>query len=95
MNKANASKSDIDGFSDMVRTIKGVEVAVMISEQSEDKCRINFRSKGNFKINHIAKSLGGGGHAYASGAMVNGSLNDVKEEVVNRSIQYLKRDLIR
>ena len=95
MNKADASKSDIDGFSDMVRTIKGVEVAIMISEQSEHKCRINFRSKGNFKINHIAKSLGGGGHAYASGAMVNGSLNDVKEEVVNRSIQYLKRDLIR
>ena len=94
MNKANASKSDIDGFSDMVRTIKGVEVAIMISEHSEDKCRINFRSKGNFKINHIAKSLGGGGHAYASGAMVKGSLNDVKEEVVNRSIQHLKKDII-
>ena len=94
MNKVNASKSDIDGFSDMVRSIKGVEVAIMISEHSEDKCRINFRSKGNFKINHIAKSLGGGGHAYASGAMVNGSLKYVKKDVVNRSIKYLKKDLI-
>ena len=95
MNKVNASRSDIDGFSDMVRSIKGVEVAIMISEQSKGKCRINFRSKGNFKINHIAKSLGGGGHAYASGAMVNGSLNDVKKEVVNRSKEYLKKDLLR
>ena len=95
MNKANASKSDIDGFSDMVRTIKGVEVAIMISEQSEDKCRINFRSKGNFKINHIAISLGGGGHAYASGAMVNGSLNDVQKKVVKTSIHHLKKDIKR
>ena len=32
MQKANASKTDVDGFSDMIRSIKGVEVAMMIME---------------------------------------------------------------
>jgi phosphoesterase RecJ-like protein len=93
MKKVNASKSDIDGFSDMVRSIRGVEVAIMISEQSDNNCRINFRSKGNLKINHIANMLGGGGHAYASGAMVKGSLSSVQKKVVNSSVSILKKDI--
>jgi phosphoesterase RecJ-like protein len=93
MKKVNASKSDIDGFSDMVRSIRGVEVAIMISEQSYNNCRINFRSKGNLKINHIANMLGGGGHAFASGAMVKGSLSSVQKKVVNSSVSILKEDI--
>ena len=30
-------------------------------------------------MNDIAKSLGGGGHAFAAGALVSGSLDDVKK----------------
>ena len=93
MKKASASKSDVEGFSDMVRTIKGVEVAIMISEQSKKKCRINFRSKGRLRVNHIANFLGGGGHAYAAGAMVEGSLNIVQKEVVKYSVDLLKSDM--
>ena len=39
---------------------------------------MNFRSKGKFSVNDIAKTLGGGGHAFAAGAMVEGSLQDVR-----------------
>ena len=68
MNNANANKKDIDGFSDFIRTIRGVEVALMIFENANGTCRINFRSKGKYIINSIAKSLGGGGHKFAAGA---------------------------
>ena len=86
INKTNATKSDVDGFSDMVRTIRGVEVALMIFEQSEIKCRINFRSKGKYSVNDIAQSLGGGGHVYAAGAQVEGSLGTVTKKAVEKSI---------
>ena len=88
--RANATKADVEGFSDMVRTIKGVEVALMIMENDTDSCRINFRSKGKYSVNDIAKSLGGGGHAFAAGAIVAGSLQNVREialEVSMKSIQ--------
>ena len=93
MDRAQASKADVDGFSDMVRTIRGVEVALMIFEQNEESCRINFRSKGKYSVNDIAKSLGGGGHAFAAGAVVSGSLVDVKEKTVNASIESIRQKM--
>ena len=93
MDLAHASKADVEGFTDMVRTIHGVEVALMIFEQNVESCRINFRSKGKFTVNDIAKSLGGGGHALAAGAVVSGSLVDVKEKTVNASIDSIRQKM--
>ncbi|MBA64664.1 MAG: DHH family phosphoesterase [Candidatus Marinimicrobia bacterium] len=90
LKSANANKSDVEGFTDIVRSISGVEVAVMIFEKMENECRVNFRSKGKYKINDIAKSIGGGGHAFASGAMINGSLNDAIRKVVSSTKNNLK-----
>ena len=95
MNRANATKADVEGFSDMVRTISGVEVALMIFEQDQSSCRINFRSKGKYSVNDIAKSLGGGGHAFAAGAIVSGSLSDVKQMAVQASISSLNSKMNR
>ena len=89
ISKANVNKSDVEGFSDMIRSIKGVEVSLMIFEQSSTRCRINFRSKGKFSVNDIAKSLGGGGHAYAAGAQVDGNLDSVIKTTVSNSIKSL------
>ena len=93
MKNANASKKDIDGFSDFVRTIQGVEVALMIFQNTNGTCRVNFRSKGKYIINTIAKSLGGGGHKFAAGAIKKGSLNDVLDDVLSEtSNQLIKQD---
>jgi len=82
MEKARATKKDVDGFTDFVRTIRGVEVAVMIFENSANSCRINFRSKGKYVINEIAKAMGGGGHKFAAGAVAEGTLDDVLPKVL-------------
>ena len=97
MKVANAKRSDVDGFTDMVRTISGVEVSLMIFQQNDSSCRINFRSKGRYSVNDIAKELGGGGHAFAAGAVVNGSLKDVSSDVVKAtsiSIEKKMTDLL-
>ena len=43
--KAKARVKDVDGFSDMVRSIRGVEISMMIMQTGVNSCRINFRSK--------------------------------------------------
>jgi len=83
MNKYHATKNDLEGFSDFIRSIRGVEVALIIYEADLNSCRINFRSKGKFIVNNIAKSFGGGGHAFASGAVINRSLDQAKEMIIN------------
>lgn len=90
MEKANATKDDVDGFTDFARSIKGVEVSLMIFENEDNSCRINFRSKGYYTINRIAQYFKGGGHSFAAGAKVSGEISDVTPKVVNKTIEILK-----
>ena len=94
MKVANATRSDVDGFTDMVRTISGVEVSLMIFQQNNSSCRINFRSKGKYSVNDIAKEMGGGGHAFAAGAVVNGTLKDVSSKVVKTTSDSIEKKMI-
>lgn len=82
---ANASSKDVDGFTDFVRSIKGVEVAVMVFQNGTNSCRINFRSKGKYAINDVAKYFGGGGHRFAAGAIVKGNKETIIPLVVTET----------
>ncbi len=91
LGEANATKSDVDGFTDYVRTIRGVEVALMIFEQAPEICRINFRSKGKYIVNEIAGSFGGGGHQLAAGAVISGSLVDILPKVLKQTRKIMNQ----
>lgn len=82
---SGAIPQDIDGFTDFVRTIKGVEISIMIYESDSNRCRINFRSKGKYKINDVAKSFGGGGHKFAAGAIADGTSEIILQQVVDQT----------
>ncbi|MFQ6615925.1 MAG: bifunctional oligoribonuclease/PAP phosphatase NrnA [Fidelibacterota bacterium] len=82
VDRAGARAGHAAGFTDTVRSIKGVEAAVMIREMSPDECKINFRSKGRIRIDALARRLGGGGHPYASGATIALPLEQAVEKVV-------------
>jgi len=84
LEKCKATLDDIDGFTDFTRSIKGVEVSFMISQISNVRHRINFRSRGKYIINDIAKSFDGGGHKLAAGAIVeNLSISDIEQKIFN------------
>ena len=82
---------DVDGFTDFVRSINGVEIAIMICENETGKCRINFRSKGKYIINEIAKSFDGGGHKFAAGAAAEGNSDHIHQKVLNRTLIEIER----
>jgi phosphoesterase RecJ-like protein len=90
MQESGAAKEDVDGFTDFVRAIKGVEVSLMIFENNDNTCRINFRSKGLYSINTIAQYFGGGGHIFAAGAKVEGTLSEIVDLVLDKTIDIIK-----
>lgn len=69
--------------------IHGVDYVVLLKEQRENQVGISFRSR-NKPINKIAESFGGGGHLYAAGAVVQDSLENVHEQVINAFKEMLK-----
>tara|TARA_Y100000590_G_scaffold282868_1_gene318209 strand:- start:132 stop:581 length:450 start_codon:yes stop_codon:yes gene_type:complete len=92
LEKANAKHTDVEGFTDFVRSIKGVEVAFMILEQRYD-LRINLRSRGKYIIRDIAEHFGGGGHKLAAGATIkNISIEKVESKIVDLLNRKKKRN---
>ena len=65
--------------------IPNVEVSFLLTEQSNGSFRINFRSKGKYIINGIAKAMGGGGHKLAAGALADGTLDEVLPKVLSKT----------
>ena len=76
---------DVDGLTDFVRSIDGVEIAIMVCENEKEKCRVNFRSKGKYIINNIAKSFGGGGHKFAAGASAEGNSDVILQKILDKT----------
>ena len=85
INDSGITPDEVDGFTDFVRSINRVEVAIMVCENELEKCRINFRSKGKYTINNIAKEFGGGGHKFAAGATVEGKTDIVLQKILDKT----------
>lgn len=80
--ECGADKSLTEGFVDFPLTIDGVEVSVSFLEYKENQYKASLRSKGNVNVNSVAVSFGGGGHKFASGCKLIGSLEEVKEKLI-------------
>ncbi len=80
--ETGATIKDTESLSDFPRRIKGVEIALLFVELPEGKVKISFRSKGKIVINKLAAKFLGGGHAFAAGAAVDGSLANVRDDVL-------------
>lgn len=80
---------DIEGLVDLPREVQGVEVALLFRELEEGGIKISFRSNGEADVNAIARQFEGGGHIRASGALVRGSLEEVRPRVVAAILEAL------
>ncbi len=74
----------------MLSSIDGPSVAIMFVEQSYDKVKVSWRAIPGIDISKLALTFGGGGHPAASGAEIEGSLEDVQDKVISATIQYAK-----
>ncbi len=77
----NGDKDLVDGFVNYARAIKGVEVGILLRENSPASVKVSLRSKGRVDVSEVAASFGGGGHANASGFTIDGELQEVREKL--------------
>ncbi len=89
----NSSGSRVSGlYEDFVnypRSIDGVEIAIFFREVSANEYRLNFRSKSYANVAFVAEKFGGGGHKFAAGCKITGSLPEIKKEVYKYCEQVL------
>lgn len=80
---ATASRpQDTEDFVQILRTIAGVELGLLLIEQHDGKVKVSFRSRPSVDVSVLAEQFGGGGHKQASGATILGSMADARQRLL-------------
>jgi phosphoesterase RecJ-like protein len=89
LEKYDVRQEDLDGIVEHARSISGTKMALFFRDLGYGKVKVSFRSTGSTDVNAFARQFGGGGHAKASGALIVGSLDDVRDRVVAAARVYI------
>lgn len=81
--RCGAVKSDAEPLIDVLRSVRGVEVACMLREQAGE-VRGSLRAKGDADVAAIARAFGGGGHTAAAGFTFCGTLAEAVSALAAR-----------
>lgn len=90
LEKYDVRQEDLDGVVEHARSIAGTRMALFFRDLGYGKVKVSFRSTGSVDVNAFARQFGGGGHAKASGALIAGSLSDVRECVIAAAREFLE-----
>ncbi|MFH1645620.1 MAG: bifunctional oligoribonuclease/PAP phosphatase NrnA [Candidatus Omnitrophota bacterium] len=78
-------KEAVDDFVNYPRSVEGVKVAICLREIKKNFVKVNFRSDGEVDVNKLANIFGGGGHASASGCVLNCDLDSAEKMVIKEA----------
>lgn len=88
--EVGAEPGDHEGLVEIGREIEGVEVSIFIREKEENAYKVSLRSASYVNVSDICLMFGGGGHPRAAGALIQGSVEQVKEKIMNELRKVLK-----
>jgi len=84
LNKLNSRIDIADNIFDFLRSIKGIEVAMIFKQLNSKLTKISFRSRGKIDVAKLAESFGGGGHRTASGCSVEKGIKAAESLVLKK-----------
>ena len=92
LQKYNFDLKEDEGLIDIVRAVKGADVA-MLSHRRMDGFRISMRSKDkNYPVGPIARKFGGGGHEMAAGCTLDvPEFADAEQLIIAEVAQLFKK----
>ncbi len=76
-----AGNDDAD-LVNVLSSVKEAEIALIFIEQLQNKVKVSWRARPGLDVSGIALSFGGGGHAAAAGADIDGDMEDVIRRVL-------------
>ena len=87
---AGYSGNDDADLINIISAIDGFKVGMIFVEQSDQRVKISWRAlEPGIDVSPIAKFFGGGGHAAAAGADVDGTLEEVQTQALRKTQETL------
>lgn len=81
-----------NGDADLVNllsTVREANVVIVLTERQDGRVKISWRSRPGINVGTLAASFGGGGHAQAAGAEIDGPLEAAEKRVLAATRQLL------
>ncbi|MDE2943020.1 MAG: bifunctional oligoribonuclease/PAP phosphatase NrnA [Gemmatimonadota bacterium] len=70
LSRTGARSEDMEGLVEFPRRLAGMEVGLLFRGLARNRTKVSLRSNGEVDVSGVAQLLGGGGHAKASGVLV-------------------------
>lgn len=83
-----------NGDADLVNLLTSVReasVAVVLTERGNGRVKVSWRSVPGINVGELAAAFGGGGHAQAAGAEIDGPLDTAEERVMTATRNLIQR----
>lgn len=80
--ETGASAADREGLVEYPRRLENVEVAIFFRELADGRTKVSLRSNGRADVARVARELGGGGHPRAAGILLDLSLEEARDTVL-------------
>lgn len=79
------------GLIGLLSSVAEACIAAVFKELADGRVELSLRCKPGFDVSQLALELGGGGHAQAAGATIDGPLTEAQARVMLRLTAYLNR----
>ena len=88
--KTGCSGTELEGIAVISRSIEGVVAGITLKQTDDNEFKVSLRTYPPLDASEICKKLGGGGHKAAAGASVTGTLEEVKQKVLQAVGEYME-----
>lgn len=82
--------SDDADLVNVLSSVNEAEIALIFIEQPQNMVKVSWRARPGMDVSGIAFEFGGGGHAAAAGADIQGTLEDVMEDIIIETRKLLE-----
>lgn len=88
--KTGCSGTELEGIAVISRSIEGVVAGITLKQTDDNEFKVSLRTYPPLDASEVCKKLGGGGHKAAAGASVTGTLEEVKQKVLQAVGEYME-----
>lgn len=82
LNSLNIGDDEIEGLASIPRQIEGVLIGITMKEKEGGFFKISVRTNGSIDASEFCSRFGGGGHCAAAGCSISGTLEDVRQRLI-------------
>jgi phosphoesterase RecJ-like protein len=91
--QAGAQEEETEGIVELLRSAKGVAVAILFVEDGDNRTKVSFRAGRGVDVSALAARFGGGGHPGASGCTIDAGLSQTQTMVLSAAAEACSESL--